>query len=491
MRQPHVRHMGLKRPPEMFVSTAATNAASAATGRKRAGVQLYLHRSYRALHAAGSDPVWPMYCFDELKAQFESLGSAVQISTELKDTASPVVLLTPGVFDNEAFCNELVRFLEERPSLRSTTKTHAIANSEMETEEEADSAAMWWPINKPDKASDSFTRRSSRRDSDADDATAAAAAGAEGAGGAGGAGGAACLAAGKLKGAVRRLNEGREEGLDLSHWLMLRSALGQLNRAGVEALAEPTRAQNIAQDKCTELAEMMVRDSSSARSAGIQLDAPPAAAEEETEGGGGGGGRVVKLEPIDRPSGGSAPRRTRVQPPSESDAGRRPNDEASSTIQTPPTLQPRRKSCSAARRLSMMPKMPTGGVRSPWGANKRNGINGLFSWGRTKRTSERASEPPPLVPLYSTQVPFFEYIDACPQRLKDLGLFEFVRFDKWPHTAELQPTATAVALVRLQREKERRTEVALQEEKRSLYGERPGSMRNMLGAGFPRVQPHS
>ena len=59
----------------------------------------------------------------------------------------------------------------------------------------------------------------------------------------------------------------------------------------------------------------------------------------------------------------------------------------------------------------------------------------------------------PLVPLASTQVPFFEYIDACPQRLKDLGLFEFVRFDKWPHTAELQPTATAVALVRTARSK--------------------------------------
>ena len=94
MRQPHVRQMGLKRPPEMFVSTAATNAGATTVGgrgRRSTGVQLYLHRGYRALHAAGSDPVWPMYCFDELKAQFESLGSAVQLSDQPKDSASPVV----------------------------------------------------------------------------------------------------------------------------------------------------------------------------------------------------------------------------------------------------------------------------------------------------------------------------------------------------------------------------------------------------------------
>ena len=74
-------------------------------------------------------------------------------------------------------------------------------------------------------------------------------------------------------------------------------------------------------------------------------------------------------------------------------------------------------------------------------------------------------------------MPFHEYIDACPARLKQLGLFEHVRFDKWPHTDELQPTATAVALVRLQREKQRRAEELLLEEKRLVEEKRAISSR--------------
>ena len=310
------------------------------------------------------------------------------------------------------------------------------------------------------------------------------------------------------------------------NWKKLQAALGQLNRAGVEALAEPTRAQVRAVDSlglavpeggsgAEEMAEMMARGGGESS---FNLDAPPEGLPAAAA-----AGRARGPSSDAAAAGGG---RTRMPAPRDSSEVEEEGDSALPTLAATPASE--RKSTvknggdggprTPKRRLSILRKggdssgsgavggrrpstttMPGKKTAAAWQSGRGNGIKAsFFTWGRTKRSTERSVEPPPLVPLASTQVPFFEYIDACPQRLKDLGLFEFVRFDKWPHTAELQPTATAVALVRLQREKERRTEVAEEETKRSnsireaFKLDPAGSIRSMcLGTGYPRVQPNS
>ena len=52
---------------------------------------------------------------------------------------------------------------------------------------------------------------------------------------------------------------------------------------------------------------------------------------------------------------------------------------------------------------------------------------------------------PPLIPLYSTAVPFASYMGAAPPELKSAGLFQMM-FHKWPRTAALQTAAAQQAL---------------------------------------------
>ena len=52
--------------------------------------------------------------------------------------------------------------------------------------------------------------------------------------------------------------------------------------------------------------------------------------------------------------------------------------------------------------------------------------------------------PPLLLPLFSTAVPFGDYIHACPEVLRDLGLLK-IMFQKWPLSLHLQRVAAAHA----------------------------------------------
>ena len=59
--------------------------------------------------------------------------------------------------------------------------------------------------------------------------------------------------------------------------------------------------------------------------------------------------------------------------------------------------------------------------------------------------SEPADTQRPLVPLYSTAVPFAVYMTRCPPELKALGIFD-VLFDKWPRGTMLQAVAANAAI---------------------------------------------
>ena len=63
----------------------------------------------------------------------------------------------------------------------------------------------------------------------------------------------------------------------------------------------------------------------------------------------------------------------------------------------------------------------------------------------------RTARAPPAVevaPLYGTQLPFREYMAACPPELKELGLFD-IMFDKFPETDALRSVATQLLAQKL------------------------------------------
>ena len=54
----------------------------------------------------------------------------------------------------------------------------------------------------------------------------------------------------------------------------------------------------------------------------------------------------------------------------------------------------------------------------------------------------------PLVPLYSTELPFAAYMQRCPNSLHEQGLFK-IMFDKWPESAKLRKVAADHSLSKL------------------------------------------
>ena len=91
----------------------------------------------------------------------------------------------------------------------------------------------------------------------------------------------------------------------------------------------------------------------------------------------------------------------------------------------------------------------------------------------------------PFIPLYSTEVPFYVYINAAKEKAEELiqlGLFENTMFNKWPQTPELQPTAMASAITALQKEKEDiEAERLMSTSKRGFLRSNTNSRRYSLG----------
>ena len=96
---------------------------------------------------------------------------------------------------------------------------------------------------------------------------------------------------------------------------------------------------------------------------------------------------------------------------------------------------------------------PTGGGRHR-GAKRSKGSKGGGGEAAAAAAAAAAGaaahgaphEPPPLLTIYSTRLPFKAYISACPAPLLELGLLNHM-FDKWPEDDELQGVA-AQLLVR-------------------------------------------
>jgi len=55
---------------------------------------------------------------------------------------------------------------------------------------------------------------------------------------------------------------------------------------------------------------------------------------------------------------------------------------------------------------------------------------------------------PPLVPLYSTELPFAAYMQRCPNELRDAGLFK-IMFAKWPESDKLRKVAAEHSVSKL------------------------------------------
>lgn len=75
-------------------------------------------------------------------------------------------------------------------------------------------------------------------------------------------------------------------------------------------------------------------------------------------------------------------------------------------------------------------------------ANVSGNLTSSFSW--------RLAGRRPIIPLFNTALPFEDYIKACPEELKRLGLLQLF-FAKWPESSHLQRAAAEHALLQLVR----------------------------------------
>lgn len=208
--------------------------------------------------------------------------------------------------------------------------------------------------------------------------------------------------------------------------------------------------------------QTMLRDSAGS-SGSVPLASPGLDCHEPAGSAGNGPGGKVRLPPVGQHS------RTRA-PDDDAEAERSQSSPTKLSSSTPTKNQ---GSCRTGRELSQR--------KRPWVMAK------VFGSTRGVTRGVRPSGKPqaPFIPLYSTEVPFYVYINAAKEKAEELinlGLFENTMFNKWPQTPELQPTAMASAITALQKEKEDiEAERLMSTSKRGFFRSNSNSRRYSLG----------